>query len=117
MADRVRTGHGRGERRVGQPERVAGPLHFGQLLPERLVLVQEHVQLRRMVIVRDGRRRAAVRRRQQRTVRTGQLVTVVVVTLIAAATVRPTSGRQRVQYGSLGGRGRPVRPTDRWRGR
>lgn len=113
-ADRVQTaGRGRGQRSVGQPERVAGPLHLGQFLPERFVLVQEHVQLRRVIVVRDGR--AARRRRHQRVIGTGQTVTVVVLVILFSAAVRPSSGRQRVEYRSL--RGRTATQTDWRRGR
>jgi len=115
VVDRVRDGHRRGQRGVGQPERIARPLHLGQLLPERLVLVQEHVQLSRVIVVRDGR---TVGHGQQRMVAAGQLVVhlvtaapvaVAVVMVTAAAPTRsaisPPPGRQRIEYGGLGGRG------------
>lgn len=89
----VQVQRGRGQRGVGQPERVARPLHLGQLLAQRLVLVQVHVQLRRVIVVRDGRR-GAVGQRQQRVVGTGQVVSVPASsTLAGAGAVRPPSGR------------------------
>lgn len=128
VADCIRRGPQRGQRGVGQPERVARPLHLSQLFPERLILVKEHVQLRCVIVVRDGCR--SVRRRQQRVVTTGQLVVVVhmvatttavvVVVMVTAAsttaTVSPPPCRQRVEYGCLGGRSGSGTATHRRRG-